>query len=82
MRLNEIINSLCNHEISKDEAIEKISSIINSFKRREPMEFTVQDVKFSVQDNHGYLFLKIPYGYSKIEGKFKLGDAVDVFQCL
>lgn len=38
----------------------------------------IEQVSFSVENNHGYLRIKFPYGYEKIQGKIKKGDEVKV----
>lgn len=45
---------------------------------KENLEFDVEEVSFSVENNHGFLKLKLPYGYSKIEGILSKGDKVTV----
>ena len=78
MKAQEIIEKLCNHEISKIDAIEQIKLMSDGFRKNNALEFTVEQVSFSIENNHGFLKLKLPYQYSKIEGKFKQGDKVDV----
>ena len=78
MKVKEIIEKLCRHEISKEDAIEQITIITDGFRRNNALEFTVEETGFTVENNHGYLKLKLPYQYSKIEGKIKQGDKVDV----
>lgn len=78
MKVKEIIEKLCNHEISKQDAIEQISIITDGFRRNNALEFTVEESGFTVENNHGYLKLKLPYQYSKMEGRIKKGDKVDV----
>jgi hypothetical protein len=78
MKVKKIIEKLCNHEISKDQAIEEMSCIINSLRRCKSLEFNVEQVSVSVENNHGYLRLKLPYQYSKMRDKVRVGDKVDV----
>ena len=78
MTIQEIIEKLCNHEISKIDAIEQIKLITNGLRKNNALEFTVKEVSFGVETGHGYLKLQLPCQYSKIEGKFKQGDKVDV----
>jgi hypothetical protein len=40
------------------------------------LEFTVTGIAFTVNNDHGLLDLKLPYLYSKIEGRVKTGDKV------
>lgn len=77
MKLKEIIDRLCNHEISKQDAIEQIT-IITDRLRKGALEFTVDEVGSMVQSDEGYLKLILPYGYSKMKGLVKTGDKVDV----
>jgi hypothetical protein len=78
MKIKDIIEKLCNHEISKFEAINQIKNITDGLRKNDSLEFIVESFAFTVGDNHGILNLTIPYGYSKIEGKIKRGDKIDV----
>lgn len=78
MKVKEIIEKLCSHEISKQDAIEQISIIIDGLRRNNALEFIVEESGFTVENNHGYLKLKLPYQYSKMENKVSKGDKVDV----
>ena len=78
MKVKEIIDKLCIHEISKQDAIEQITIITDGLRRNNALEFTVEESGFTVENNHGYLKLKLPYQYSKMEGRIKQGDKVDV----
>ena len=78
MKIKEIIEKLCNHEISKNDAIEQLAIISDGLRKKNALEFTVDEVAFTIENNHGLLKLKLPYQYSKIEGRIKQGDKVDV----
>ena len=78
MKIIDIVENLCNHSISKDQAIEEIANIVNGFRKGKAIEFVVDEVGFTVEHNDGYLKLKIPFRNDKIEGKIKAGDKVDV----
>lgn len=78
MKAQEIIEKLCSHEISKQDAIEQITIITDGLRRKNALEFTVEESGFTIENNHGYLKLKLPYQYSNMEGKIKKGDKVDV----
>jgi len=78
MKINEIIEKLCKHEISKQEAIEQLFAITDGLQKRSALRFTVESIGFTVHDDHGILNLKLPYGYSKMEGNVKVDDKVDV----
>ena len=78
MKVKEIIEKLCSHEISKYEAIDEMNDIINKLRRDRALEFNVEQVSFCVENGHGYLSLKLPYQYSKMRDKVKIGDKVDV----
>ena len=41
-------------------------------------QFVVEESGFTSENNHGYLKLKLPYQYSKMENKVSKGDKVDV----
>ena len=78
MKVKEIIEKICNHEISKQDAIEQITIITDGLRRNNALEFTVEEIGSTSENNHGYLKLKLPYQYSKIDGIIKKGDKVDV----
>lgn len=73
MKVTEIVESLLSHEITKEDAINKLT---NKVKKNDFIEFNVIDVGFTSESNHGRIRLEIPYGYSNIEGKIKKGDKV------
>ena len=61
------------------------SSVLSNWKEsleqrpeQENLEFEVVEVSSTVENNHGFLKLKLPYGYSKIEGILSKGDKVTV----
>lgn len=78
MKIEEIIDKLCNHEISKSDAIDEINIIVNKLRKDGAIEFIVDVVAYTVNDNTGYLKLKLPYQYSKIQDRVRAGDKVDV----
>lgn len=78
MKIEQIIDKLCSHELSKTEAHERINEIINGMRNNNAIQFDVEDVSFSLPDNHGFLKLKIPFQYSEIENLINKGDKVDV----
>ena len=78
MKVEEIINKVCNHEISKSEAIKVIKEITDSLRKQGAIEFNVESVAFGCETNDGYLHLRLPYSYNKIKDKVKKGDKVDV----
>lgn len=78
MKIKEIIEKLCNHEISKQDAIQQIKVITDGLRKNESLEFVVEEVGFTSKNNHGFLKLKLPYQYSKMENKVTTGDRVDV----
>ncbi|MAX80330.1 MAG: hypothetical protein CL843_09160 [Crocinitomicaceae bacterium] len=78
MKVEEIIEKLCNHEISKSDAIDKIKVITDGLRNNESLEFVVDEFGSTVENNHGYLNLILPYEYSKIKNKVSKGDRVDV----
>ena len=76
--ITEIIESLCSHEISKQEAINQLGLIVDGLRVKSALEFEIEEISFSVENNHGRLNLLIPYGYSKMPDKLKRGEKVDV----
>lgn len=43
MKVKEIIEKLCNHEISKTDAIEQIKAITDALRKNESLEFVVEE---------------------------------------
>ena len=78
MKIKEIIKKLCNHEISKTDAIEQIKVITDGLRKNKSIQFLVEEIGFTSVNNHGFLKLKLPYQYKKMQDKFKKGDKVDV----
>ena len=78
MKIETIIEGLVNHEITKADAIRLIRNITDGLRSKSSIEFNVEEVSFSVSANDGFLKLRLPYGYNKIEGKINKGDKVDV----
>ncbi len=80
MKISEIINQLCSHEISKQEAIVQLTEITDGLRKKNTFEFTVEEVGH-IQDGHlthGYLNLKLPYRFYDIQDRVRVGDKVDV----
>ena len=77
-KIEQIIDALSKHELSKHEAVDMIRSLFNEQRRKEAIEFEVEQVSFSVENNHGFIKAKIPYGYNKIDGKIEKGSKIDV----
>lgn len=77
-KVKEIIGKLCSHEISKQDAIDQINIIANALIKNNALEFTVEESGFTLENNHGYLKLKLPYQYAKMERRVKRGDKVNV----
>lgn len=77
-KLEEIIDSLCSHKISKGQALEEIINIFDEFKSGRGHNFVVDGVGFSAESNHGYISAVIRYGYKHIENKIKKGDTIYV----
>ncbi|MBP9727668.1 MAG: hypothetical protein KBD83_09455 [Gammaproteobacteria bacterium] len=72
---------LCKHDrCVKDRICQDCGSVITYVPDHENMEleFEVEEVSSTVENNHGFLKLKLPYGYSKIEGILSKGDKVTV----
>jgi len=78
MEIKQIIEKLCNHEISKKDAIEQLLIITDGFRKNNALEFTVEEIAYSIVNNDAILKLKLPYRYSEIEGRIRKGDKVDV----
>lgn len=75
MRVPEIIDKLCNHEISKREALHELEKILNN----EALQFTVEEFSYTVGKQHATLKIVLPYQYYKVQDKIKKGDNVNVF---
>ncbi|HXS55737.1 MAG TPA: hypothetical protein VN726_06410 [Hanamia sp.] len=77
-KIESIVDALSKHELSKHDAVNMIRSLFNEQRRKESIEFTVEKVSFSIENNHGYINAVIPYGYNKIEGMIEKGCKIDV----
>lgn len=77
MRIEEIVESLVNHDISKKEAVIQLKIITNSLMKKGGVLMQVETVAFTSENGHGILELKAPYQYDKIK-HFKKGDLADV----
>jgi hypothetical protein len=78
MKIKEIIDALCNHEITKAQATEKIESIFDGCRINNSIEFQVVEVGEYHPSGLYYLKLRLPYEYSKIKDNVNSGDKVDV----
>jgi|LakMenEpi03Aug12_release.lakeMendotaPanAssembly.Ray.scaffolds.fasta_scaffold3733717_1 hypothetical protein len=78
MKIDEILNKLCNHEISKQQAKELIKHITDSLRNKNCFEFTIEEISFNCHNFDGFLKIKMPYGFAKMDKKFKTGDLIDV----
>ena len=78
MKIETIIEDLLSHHINKSEAINRLKEITNGLRNKNSIEMEVESIGFSVGNNHGFINLKKPYGYSKIEGLINKGDKVDI----
>lgn len=77
-KLSEIIDALLKHEITKEDAIEKIKKLIDKARPKNAVEFEVTEVGFTTPNNHGYLKIYCRYGWDKIVGKVEKGGKVRV----
>jgi hypothetical protein len=77
-KIETIIDALAKHELSKDEAVNMLRALFNEQRRKEAIEFEVEQVTFSVHDNHGFIKAVVPFGYNKIDGKITKGSKIDV----
>ena len=78
-KLDQIIDNLLRHEISKTEALAQIREIPNMPFTWVPLKLDVIDLGFTTPDDHGWVRLEIRYGYKKIKDKLKKGDKVTLF---
>lgn len=76
-KINETIDKLISHEISKNEALEIIENLFKSYTGKGDVHAEVQSIGFTSESNHGFLKLLVPYGYSEIK-HIKKGDKVCV----
>lgn len=77
-RIEIIVEKLSKHELSKVDAVNMLQALFDEQRKKEAVEFEVEEVSFSVENNHGFIKAKVPYGYSKIENKIKKGSKVDI----
>jgi hypothetical protein len=78
MKIKQVIEQLCSHEISKQQAIELITEITDSLRSKRAIGFYVEGIAFSSESNDAILNLRAPYYYDKIKGRIEIGDLVDV----
>lgn len=76
--IRKIVESISSHEISKQDAIHKLNLLFDLERKAEAIEFQVENVSFSVHNNHGYITAIIPYGYDRIKEIIKVGSKIDV----
>lgn len=77
-KVSEIIDGLLKHEITKEDAIEKIKKLTDRAKPKNAIEFDVTEVGLTTPHNHGYLKIYCRYGWDKICGKVEKGAKVRV----
>jgi viroplasmin and RNaseH domain-containing protein len=78
MKIEEIINNLLNHEITKDDAITQLQEIVDGFRQKQAIEYKIESHGFSVHDNDSVLQLRNKYGYSKVPKWANKATKVDV----
>lgn len=71
MNIDEILNKLCDHEISKEDAKRLL------YKKEKSLVFDIESTSFTVENNHGILKISLPFGWSEIS-HFKAGMKVKV----
>lgn len=76
MRIEEIIENLISHKISKDVAIDMLRTIANKKITDSDLKFKVTGIASTSQSDTGILNLELPYQYKQMQGKFKLNDRV------
>ncbi len=80
MKIERIINDLLSRDINKYEALNKIKEITDGLRNKASFEFVIEEVGFTVEQNHCYMKIKLPYGYNEVGNKFNKGDKIDVIQ--
>jgi hypothetical protein len=76
MRIAEIIDQLCSHQISKSDAIEKLRDIVEEQRCCAGFDYFVNEVGETVSEE---CYLKLySYSYTKNKSKIKKGDRVKV----
>jgi hypothetical protein len=78
MNISEIIDRLCAHELTRDEAKEKIQEIVDQYRQKGALEFEIMEVGFTSCNNHARIRIEKRYSWKDIEGKLKKGDKVDL----
>jgi hypothetical protein len=71
MSIDDVLNKLCNHEISKSEAKLLLT------KKEKKLVFDIESTSFTIPNEHGNLYLKLPFGWSKMM-HYKAGMKVSV----
>lgn len=78
MKVKRIIEKLCSHDLTKDEAINLIEVIMETLRNKDSIKFFVEYVAFTSESDDAILHLRAPYYYSKIKGRIEIGDSIDV----
>ena len=76
--MEDILNDLLSHQISKAEALGLLKGITDGLRNKGAIEFEIDKISFTVQENHAYVSLKKPYGYNQIKNIISKGDKIDL----
>ena len=76
--MENILNDLLSHQISKAEALSLLKDITDGLRNKGAIEFEIDEISFTVQENHAYVSLKKPYGYNQIKNIISKGDKIDL----
>ena len=79
--IKNIIDQLCNHEISRQEAVSQIRKITNGLRLRENIEAEVEEI--GTRGDDVYLKVIIPFKarelcFNNERDKIKDGDKIDI----
>ena len=78
MNTEQIINELLSHNISKDEAIEKLNKNKLTFTGNDLHIFNVDSIGYTTFNEHVKMNITLPYGWDKIKNRIKIGHKIAV----
>lgn len=76
MKIEKIVDELCSHQINKEQALDRLYNIIESYKTKNHLDASITNVSFDINDNL-YLKIELRYQYSKIN-LFEIGQKIGI----
>lgn len=79
MKIDQILEKLCNKEISIQECMQLIISDMEEKSKNKAVEFEVEDIGYDTENNNRFLLLSTKSSYAELEDKFPTNCKVLVF---